>query len=68
MVKMVKEGDIIKGDFWLEPVRVEKIEEKGNYIKLLVKGVVTGNITDRLFRKEELDSLEVINADIDFSA
>ncbi|MGC9069664.1 MAG: hypothetical protein ACP5IZ_11970, partial [Thermoprotei archaeon] len=37
-------------------------------IKLLVKGVVTGNITDRLFRKEELDSLEVINADIDFFA
>jgi len=32
---MIDERNIIKGPFWNEPVRVEKIEEIGNYIRIV---------------------------------
>jgi len=32
---MISEGNIIKGLFWNEPVKVEKIEEISNYIRIV---------------------------------
>ena len=65
---MIKEGNIIKGPFWNEPVKVEKIEEIGNYIRIVGSKIHSKQYIDQLLKKEETDKLEIIKSAIDFSS
>ena len=65
---MIKVGTIVKGPFWKEPVKVEKIEEIGNYTRIVGATTHSKEYVDRLFKKEEMDQLEILETAIDFSA
>ena len=65
---MIKPGDVVKGAFWDEPVRVSQIEEVGDYIRL-VGYTLNKNIgVDRLFTPSDIQKLEIIRTKLDFAA
>ena len=65
---MLQEGNIIKGPFWNEHVKVEKIEEIGSYIRIVGYTLDSKNSVNQLINKQELDKLEQIDSQIDFSS
>ncbi|RLF49087.1 MAG: helicase, partial [Thermoplasmata archaeon] len=65
---MIKEGNIIKSPFWNEPVKVEKIEEIGNYIRIVGSTIYSKQYVDQLLKREDTDKLEIIKSAIDFSS
>jgi len=65
---MLKEGEIIEGPFWPEPIEVKKVENYGDYLHI-VGGTVYSNIhIDQLLRKEDIAKLKLIETLIDFSS
>ncbi|MGC8966292.1 MAG: DEAD/DEAH box helicase [Caldimicrobium sp.] len=65
---MLKEGCIIKGAFFSEPVKVEKVVDLGDYIHIIGSTTNSKSSINRVLKREELSSLEVIEPTIDFSA
>ena len=65
---MINEGNIIKSPFWNEPVKVEKIEEIGNYIRIVGSTIHSKQYVDQLLKREDTDKLEIIKSAIDFSS
>jgi len=65
---MINEGNIIKSPFWNEPVKVEKIEEIGNYIRIVGSTIYSKQYIDQLLKKKDTDKLEIIKSVIDFSS
>ncbi len=65
---MIKEGNIVKGSFWKEPVRVEKVEELNNYIRISGATIYSRTYINHLLKKDELNKLEIIENKIDFSS
>ncbi|MGC9109629.1 MAG: helicase-related protein [Caldimicrobium sp.] len=65
---MLKEGCIIKGPFFPEPVKVEKVVDLGDYIHIIGSTTKSKSSINRVLKREELSSLEVIEPTIDFSA
>ncbi len=64
---MIKEGDIIEGPFWQEPVEIKKVEERANHIYILGATNYSKEHIDELIRKEDLDKIKVLNSILDFS-
>jgi superfamily II DNA or RNA helicase len=65
---MIKEGNTIKGPFWDEPVKIDKSEELGDYIRVIGSTIHSKEHIDRLIRKDELNDIETLEKIIDFSA
>ena len=65
---MIDEGNIIKGPFWNEPVRVEKIEEIGNYIRIVGSTIHSKKYVNQIIKKEDTNKLEIIKSAIDLSS
>jgi superfamily II DNA or RNA helicase len=65
---MISEGNIIKGPFCDEPVKIEKIEEIGDYIRILGSTLYSKSHFNRVIRRDELANLEVIKRVIDLSS
>lgn len=65
---MIKEGNIIKGPFWNEPVKVEKIEERGEYIRIVGSTIHSKQYVDQIMKKKDADKLETVESAIDFSS
>ncbi len=65
---MLKEGNIISGPFWEEPVKVEKIEEIGNYIRIVGSTIRSKKYINQILKKEDTDKLEIIESTINFSS
>ncbi len=65
---MIKENSIIKGPFWHEPVKVDKVEDIGEYIRIVGSTINSREHIDYLLRKEELDKIEIIEKIVDFTA
>ena len=61
-------GNIIKGPFWSEPVRVEKIEEIGNYIRIVGSTIHSKKYVNQIIKKEDTNALEIIKSAIDLSS
>jgi len=64
---MIKEGSIIKGSLWPEPVEVKKIEEIGDYIHIVGATLHSKTYVDQLIPKREFNKLEVVDILLDFS-
>ncbi len=64
---MIKEGDIVRGSFWSEPVKVDKIEDIGEHIRIIGVTTIYGKHVDRLIKKDDLEKLESLQSAIDFS-
>jgi len=65
---MISEGNIIKGPFWNEPVKVEKIEEIGNYIRIVGSTIHSKQYVNQIIKKEDMNKLEIIESAIDLSS
>jgi len=65
---MIKEGNIIKGSFWDEPVKIDKLEELGDYIRVIGSTMHSKEHIDQLIKKDELNNVEILEKIIDFSA
>ncbi|HOL40126.1 MAG TPA: helicase-related protein [Dictyoglomaceae bacterium] len=64
---MIEEGKIIKGPFWNESVKVDKVNELGDYIQI-IGSTDSGKHIDQLIRKDDLSKIEILKDEIDFSA
>jgi len=65
---MISEGNIIKGPFWNESVKVEKIEEIDNHIHIIGSTIHSKQHVDQLLKKEDTEKLEIIESKIDLSS
>jgi len=65
---MIKEGTIIEGPFWNEPVEVKKVEEFASRIHIIGVTVFSHKHIDQLLPKEELEKLKTRKLELDFSA
>ena len=66
--KMIKEGITIKAPFWNEPVKVEKVEEIGDYLRIIGSKIHSKSYIDQLIKREDTDKVEIIRSGMDFSA
>ncbi len=67
MGPMNKEGSIIRGPLWSEPIEVKKIEEMGEYVHILGVTLHSQRLVDQLITKSDYEKLEVEDASLDFS-
>ncbi|ADC90218.1 helicase domain protein [Thermocrinis albus DSM 14484] len=65
---MLKKGDIIKGPFWSEPIKVIEVREKGDHVNIKGFKVNSKQYIDDLLTKDQLDQLEILASERDFSA
>ncbi len=65
---MISEGNLVRGPFWSEPVRVEKIDTIGDYLRIIGCTVSSRQHVDHLIPKMDLDKLQVVKTVVDFSA
>ncbi len=65
---MIKEGNIIRGPFWKEPVKVKKIQEFDNYARIFGSTLYSKDHIDQFLKKDDLNKIEVIETKIDFSS
>ena len=65
---MIKKGDIVTGPYWGERVRVETVEDLGDFIRLVVSTLQSGRFADTLIPKAELDRIKVLEQPVDFSS
>jgi len=68
MLDMIKSGDIIEGPFWDEPVKIDKVEELGDYMRVIGSTTHSKEHIDRLVKKDEINNIEKFERIIDFSA
>ena len=64
----IKEGNIIKGPFWGEPVKVNKLEDMDDYVRIVGSTVDSEKSVDQLIGKDELSKIEIVENVIDLSA
>ena len=65
---MIKEGTIIEGPLWPEPVEVKKIDEFAGRIHIVGATIYSKTHIDQLISKEELVNVKIKEATLDFSA
>ncbi len=65
---MLKEGMIIEGPFWPEPVELKKVEEFGDRIHIIGVTIYSNTHIDQLISKEEIEKLKTKEFVLDFSA
>ena len=65
---MIEEGNTIKGQFRNEPVKVEKIEEIGDYIRIVGYTCESKKSVNQIIKREDVDKLEVMESVVDFSS
>ncbi|MEM3480931.1 MAG: helicase-related protein [Candidatus Korarchaeum sp.] len=64
----MKEGSIVRGPFWSEPVEIKKVENRGEYIRVIGATVNSGTHVDDLIPLSDLDKIEILSIEADFSA
>ena len=64
---MVKEGDIIEGSFWNEPVRVDKVEDFGRRIHIIGSTLHSKEHIDQILSSSDLSRIKVRENSIQFT-
>jgi SNF2 family DNA or RNA helicase len=64
---MFKEGMVIEGPFWPEPVEVKKVDEFGDRIHIIGATIYSNTHIDQLIPREELEKLKAKEFILDFS-
>ena len=65
---MFKEGTIIQGPYWNEPVRVERAREISGYLHIVGATLYSKQHIDHLIKKDEIEQIKIISSVIDFSS
>ena len=64
---MIKEGVIIEGPFWPEPVEIKKVEEFGDRLHVIGATIYSNEHIDQLISKEDIARLKTKEFVLDFS-
>lgn len=64
----LKKGDIISGDFWPEPIKIDLIEEYEDYINIIGAYVRSKERVTRSIDYSDLPNLKIIESNLDFTA
>jgi SNF2 family DNA or RNA helicase len=64
---MIKEGTIIEGPFWPEPVEIKKVEEYRDRIHIIGATIYSNTHIDQLVPKEEFKKIKTKEFILDFS-
>lgn len=56
---MIKEGAILEGPYWPEPIEVKKIEEIGNYVHIIGATINSNEMIDQLLSNEQYSSINI---------
>lgn len=65
---MFKEGMVIEGPFWPEPVEIKKVDEFGDRVHIIGATIYSNTHIDQLIPREELEKLKAKEFVLDFSA
>jgi superfamily II DNA or RNA helicase len=65
---MIKEGTIIEGPFWPEPVKVIKVEDFTDKIGIIGVTIYSNTYIEQLILKNEIDKVKRQNLALDFSS
>ncbi len=65
---MIKEGIVIEGPFWPEPIELKKVEEFGDRIHIIGATIYSNIHIDQLIIKEEIERLKIKEFVLDFTA
>lgn len=69
MVSMeLREGMTLQSHLWPEPVKIEKVEDFGNNLRIIGATINTKQYVDTIIPKEELNKIHVLEIETDFSA
>ncbi|MCD6551383.1 hypothetical protein [Thermotoga sp.] len=64
---MLKEGSVVKGPFWSEPVRIEKMQKVDeNYFRILGSKLESREFVDQILSKDDLDRLSILELERSF--
>ena len=64
---MIKEGMIIEGSFWREPVEIKKVEEFAGRVHIIGATIYSNEHIDQLISKEEIEKLKTREFVLDFT-
>ena len=64
----IKNGDIIQGPRWAEPVEVKLAEEIGEYIRLVGVSLRSRQYIDQLIHRDEISALDAGRMELSFTA
>jgi len=64
---MLFEGDIVKGPFWKEPLKLVKIQNEGNHLRIIGFTISSKQYVDQLVSEEDLEKIEALSQKIDFA-
>jgi len=65
---MIKEGMIVEGPFWPEPVEVKKVEKVGERLRIIGVTIHTRQHVDSLLKEDDVKLLKTKEFVLDFSA
>ncbi|AEH51465.1 helicase-related protein [Pseudothermotoga thermarum] len=65
---MLNGGEVVKGDYWNEPVKIEKVDIIGDHVRIVGSTLYTKRHIDQLLRKRDIEKLQIVNQMIDFSS
>jgi len=65
---MIKDGDIIKGPFWSEPLKLDKVTKNGDYVRVIGSTLRSKTYVNQILDSQQLEKVEVINRIVDFSS
>lgn len=65
---MIKEGAVLKGPFWPEPIEIKKVEQQGKRVRIIGATIYSNNNIDQLINDEEIQQILPGELVLDFSA
>ncbi len=64
----IKSGTIVESPLFPEPVKVEKVEEIGDYVRIVGATINSNKHIDTILLKDDFSKLRVLTYDTDFTA
>jgi len=64
----IRSGTIVQSSFFPEPVKIEKVEDFGDYVRIVGATINSNQHIDTIILKEDLSKLKAFTYDTDFTA
>ncbi len=64
----IRSGTIVQSSFFPEPVKIEKVEDMGDYIRIVGATINSNQHVDSIIPKDEISRFKTFTYDTDFSA
>lgn len=65
---MIKEGAILEGPLWPEPIEIKMVKEEGDYIYILAATIYSNQLINQLLSEEQIRDISHLELVLDFSA